>query len=280
MNLSSLPSRVQALRDGFARCAIDVRSLAGTSRYTRFVIVGIARTGSTMLINLLNAHARALAFGELFRKPEAIGWDVHPYTDYRSERLLTLYQSDPCRFLEKAVFRKWPRGQQAVGFKIFYYHAREAPYSAVWDYLARHSNIRVLHIKRRNILAQYLSLQLAHKTNVWSTIHPVARETQPVRLEIEDCRKHFAWVRSLEEEADAFFAGHEMLQVVYEDLLADQTAEMSKVQEFLGLREQRLSARTVRQRTVPLPRAIANYGALKEAFSGTDWEDFFAETAH
>ena len=98
MNLSSLPSRVQALRDGFARCAMNVRSLAGTSRYTRFVIVGIARTGSTMLINLLNAHARALAFGELFRKPEAIGWDVHPYTDYRSERLLTLYQSDPCRF--------------------------------------------------------------------------------------------------------------------------------------------------------------------------------------
>ena len=82
-------------------------------------------------------------------------------------------------------------------------------------------------------------------------------------------RKHSAWVRSLEEEADAFFAGHEMLQVVYEDLLADQTAEMSKVQEFLGLREQRLSARTARQRTVPLPRAIANYGALKEAFSGT-----------
>lgn len=277
MNLSSFPSRIQTLHDGFTRSVLDVRSLVGTSRYTRFVIVGMARTGSTMLINLLNSHTRALAFGELFRTPGTIGWDVRPYLDYTSERLLTLYQSDPCGFLAKAIFRKWPRGQQAVGFKIFYYHAREKPYSAVWDYLERHDDIRVLHIKRRNILAQYLSVHLAHKTNVWSATRPVARETEPVRLEIEDCRKHFAWVRSQEEEADAFFAGHDVLQVAYEDLIADQTAEMLKVQEFLGLREQELSAHTVRQRTVSLPRAIANYGALKQAFSETHWAEFFAE---
>jgi hypothetical protein len=271
MNLSSLPSRVQALRDGFARCAIDVRSLAGIALHP--------------VRDCLHAdwfdHAdqpqctpgRLLTSCSASRGPPV---DVRPYT-IMGGRLLTLYQSDPCRFLEKAVSEMAAR---PTGGRVqdLLHHAREAC-MAVWDYLARHSNIRVLHIKRRNILAQYLSLQLAHKTNVWSTIHPVARETQPVRLEIEDCRKHFAWVRSLEEEADAFFAGHEMLQVVYEDLLADQTAELSKVQEFLGLREQRLSARTVRQRTVPLPRAIANYGALKKAFSGTDWEDFFAETA-
>ena len=45
-------------------------------------------------------------------------------------------------FLEQAVFRRWPRSCSAVGFKIFYYHACQAPHSAVWDYLRADRNIR------------------------------------------------------------------------------------------------------------------------------------------
>jgi LPS sulfotransferase NodH len=267
----------RSLRHALARGAVDLRSIAGTARYTRFVIVGIARTGSTLLLSLLNGHSRIQAFGELFRRPDAIGWDVHPYQDHQGERILGLYRSDPCRFIETKVWGRWPRGQGAVGFKIFYYHAREAPFSAVWDHLARDDEIRVIHIKRRNILAQYLSLQVAHRTNVWSSTERAAGAPEPIRLDPEECRKHFAWVRGLEDEADAFFAGHRMLQVSYEGLLADRTGEMGRVHRFLGVPEEDVEARTRRQRTVPLREAIANYDELSAVFDGTQWADFFVD---
>jgi LPS sulfotransferase NodH len=271
------PGTVRSLRHTLARSAVDLRSLAGTARYHRFIIVGIARTGSTMLLDLLNGHSRIQAFGELFRQPDAIGWDVHPYRDYQIERVLRLYRSDPCRFLETKVWGRWPRGQGAVGFKIFYYHAREAPFAAIWDHLVRQEALRVIHIKRRNILAQYLSLQVAHKTNVWSSTQRDTRAPAPIRLGAEECRKHFEWVRALEAEIDGFFAGHRMLQVSYEELLADRKGEMTRIQRFLDVPEEEVRAKTVRQRTVPLREAIVNYDELAAYFRGSEWADFFAE---
>lgn len=278
MNVLNALPLPPALKHNIVRRVRDVvQSLAGTSRYRKFVVVGIARTGSTLLINLLNAHSQVFAFGELFRSSDAIGWDVVPYADFESKRLLALYQSDPCAFLAKAMFRRWPRTCKAVGFKLFYYHAREAPYVAVWDYLARDPEILVLHIKRRSILAQYLSLQLAHKTNVWTATRPVESRPEPIRLDGEACRRHFQWVRGLETACDAFFAGHDMTTIYYEDLIAHGDAEMARIQKVLGLRQEKLSAGTVRQQTKPLSQAIANYGELKNTFADTEWADFFTE---
>ena len=273
------PGTAKRWRSRLRRTALRLRSISGTRDYNRFVIVGIARTGSTMLISSLNAHPQALAFGELFRTPEAIGWDIQPYADFASKELLQLYRNDPCRFLETAVFRRWPSGMRAVGFKIFYYHARQPPYSQVWSYLAQRDDILVLHVKRRNVLAQYLSLKLAHDTNMWHGAPSGRRgaQAQPLALDVEGCRKHFVWVRAAERETDARFAAHRMLQVEYERLAQDQAAELARVQEFLGLAPRSLAARTTRQRSAPLSQAIANYEELKAAFADTEWSTFFSE---
>lgn len=267
----------RSARTGLARGALEFRSLAGSTDYRRFVIVGIARTGSTMLISMLNAHRQALVFGEIFRRPDLIGWDVQPYASLTADRQLALYRSDPCRFLDTAVFRRWPRQLRAVGFKVFYYHARNAPHVAVWDYLARDTDILVIHIRRRNILAQFLSLQLAHMTDVWAIGEARRPDAPPIPLEPEACRRHFEWVRTLECEADAFFANHKVLRMEYEALVADQGREQSRVQSFLGLDEQAISAKTRRQRTVPLSQGIANFDELEREFRGTEWAEFFAD---
>jgi LPS sulfotransferase NodH len=268
-----------ATKNRLARTALNIRSLTGSSHYRRFVIVGTARTGSTLLINLLNAHSQVLAFGELFRSPEGIGWDVPPFLTYQSAKLLALYRADPQRFLHTSVFRRWPQSYAAVGFKLFYYHARNAPYSAIWEYLAQNPDIYILHIKRRNILEQYLSLKLARVTEVWSITEPAAREPKPICLNIEDCRKHFQWVCSLENDCETFFARHKVKDIYYEDLALDSDAEMASVEKFLGLNEEKLNTQMVRQRTLPLSRAIANYNELKHAFAETEWADFFDAVA-
>lgn len=244
------------------------------SGLTRFVIVGTARTGSTMLISLINAHNQALTFGEIFRSPTEIGWDVGEYARAADKNALALYREDPLRFLQRTIYREWKPGQRAMGFKIFYYHARESSFSAVWDYLQTETDIRVLHIKRRNILAQYLSLQRAHLTNQWSG-GDSAGPAVPLSLSAEDCRRHFLWVRTKEAETDAFFARQPLLEIEYEALVADTTGQMGKVQDFLGLDRQDVTPGTRQQRSRPLSAEIANYDELKAGFAGTEWASFF-----
>jgi LPS sulfotransferase NodH len=261
-------------KEAFARALLGLRSMRGGSTYTKFVIVGIARTGSTMLISQLNSHSQALAFGEIFRSPDSIGWDVSPFRSYQNQELLALYNVDPIAFLEKHVFRNWPRNYKAVGFKLFYYHARTPSQRSVWDYLVVRPEIRVLHIKRRNMLGQYVSLQLAHKTNLWSSVHPVTPNHQPIQLDIQACHSHFAWVRRLEDECEAIFKNHNVKSVFYEDL-AREKEEIDSIQTFLGLRHEKLNAQTVRQQNKPLSHVIANYAELRDACIGTEWERFF-----
>lgn len=246
-----------------------------TKGLIRFVIVGTARTGTTMLISLLNAHSQAMSFGEIFRSPDAIGWDVSGYAKPENQDALVIYRHDPLRFLQKTIYRKWKPGQRAMGFKLFYYHARETPFSAIWDYLRTETDIRIIHIKRRNILAQYLSLQRAHLTNQW-TDHDSSGTAESLHLSVEDCRRHFIWVNAQEAETDTFFVHHPLLQLEYEALIADRDGQMRRVQDFLGLDRQHLKPGTRRQRRRPLSTEIANYAELKAQFAGSEWAAFFA----
>lgn len=264
-----------AQKERLARTVLDLRSVRGVPDYTKFVIIGIARTGSTMLISRLNSHSQAMVFGELFRSPESVGWDIFPFVSYQNRKILSLYNSNPIAFLERYVFRRWPSSYRAVGFKLFYYHARTPQHSFVWDYLVQQPEFRILHIKRRNVLAQYVSLQLAHETNVWSGSRQGIADTQCVQLDAEACQNHFAWVRRLEEECDTLFKNHELRTVYYEDLDHDLNQEMKAVQRFLGLRCEALRAQTARQQTRPLSQVITNYAELRDACVATEWEGFF-----
>jgi LPS sulfotransferase NodH len=263
-----------AFQEALAREALHARALLGGRDYRRFVVVSVARTGSTLLNNLLTAQGNVLAFGELFRGDGAIGWDLRPFNSRQGARLQQLHETRPLQFLEKEVFRAWPREIAAVGFKLFYYHARSGPQAQVWDYLQADPSIAVIHLKRRNILEQYASLRVAHETNVWSSTTAGGPAPEPIRLDPEACRRHFEEVRAQESACDALF-GVRARTVAYEDLIADRTAAMGAVAAHIGVELKPAKAALVRQRTEPLTTAIANYAELRDHFAGSPWESFF-----
>jgi LPS sulfotransferase NodH len=277
MRYLAVRTRSERFNEAVARMSIRARSLLGRRDYKRFAIVGVARTGSTLLLHLLNAQSRVIAFGELFRGDGAIGWDTPPFLTQQSERLRRMQEAQPIEFLETAVFRRWPREIGAVGFKLFYYHARSGPQAAVWDHLRRQPDLALIHIKRRNILEQFLSLRLAHATNVWSTARQPGRTPDPMRLSPEECLRHFEKVRAQEEACDRFFAERPILTLAYEDLVTDRASAMQSVAAHLGVPFEPVEARIVRQRTQPLSRAIENYDELREFFAGSAWEIFFRQ---
>jgi LPS sulfotransferase NodH len=273
LRVPGLPPRAE---DWIDRAVLDIRAVGGHQDYTKFVIVGIARTGSTMLLDLLNNNSKVLAFGEIFRRATEIGWDIRPFGGPYDRRFLDLYRSDPRAFLDRIVFGRWPRSVRAVGFKLFYYHAQEPPFSDVWQRMIADSEIRIIHLMRGNILAQFLSLKLAHRSDVWSMTRATAGKAEPIRLDPDGCARHFAEVRRYERECEQKFAAHPLLRVHYEDLVRAQDREMERVLEFLGITPESGSrTKLVRQRTVPLPEAIENFAELREVFHDTEWAGFF-----
>jgi LPS sulfotransferase NodH len=271
-----LPGLAPRAQDWAERAWLDLRSIGGSRNYRCFVVIGIARTGSTLLTDLLNLHPAALAYGELFRRPTEIGWDIRPFTSSRSKRMLAHYRRAPVAFLARVIFGHYPRSIGAVGFKLFYHHAGEPPFQAVWERLETDRSIQVIHLRRRNILAQLLSLKVAERTQVWSSNSASRAIAEPIALDPDECARHFARVRELEDDCAHRFRDHPVLDLDYEGLVDDQDKSMVMVQHFLGLPAVTgLVPNVKQQRSVPLADAVANYDELAIRFRGTGWSGFF-----
>ncbi|XOF33707.1 MAG: hypothetical protein ACL93V_17220 [Candidatus Electrothrix sp. YB6] len=133
----------------------------------KFVIISEARTGSNMLMSILNSIPEIYCHAELFH-PKKIFSDIFniPYT---------LYQRDlsPISFLE-AVEEQTCHNTNAsfFGFKLFFNHNRK-----VMDYIISNKNYKIILITRKNSIAQYASHRRALKSNIWSSFQGDSNNT-------------------------------------------------------------------------------------------------------
>jgi LPS sulfotransferase NodH len=250
-------------------------NIYGSKEYTRFIILSRSRTGSNFLRGLLNAHSQVITYSEMFKNNRAIEWGFPGYNDTKAT--IALFQNDPVQFLEKKVFTKYPRKIAAVGFKLFYYHAKDRQWNGLWSYLKEDTGLKIIHLKRRNILETHLSRQRAMLTDNWANISGERQEQPAIALDYAECLKDFKQTRDWEREYDLYFSKHPMLEVFYEDLSQSYHAEIQRVQEFLGLCFEPVAPKTFKQGILPLSKSITNFAELKEKFSGSAWEEFFTD---
>src|SRR5438045_6342342 len=119
-----------------------------------FVVLGLHRTGSNLLISALDAHKEVAVSGELFLEHEssrklygcAVGGEY-----YRDG-------TDGAAFLRQYVFHdRYDHTTVAVGFKLFFTHATLGPASSVWSRLIDDERVRIIRMQRQNLLDVYLS---------------------------------------------------------------------------------------------------------------------------
>lgn len=264
--------------------AYHIRNLAfrlgildGHASYSKFLILGRGRTGSNLLRSLLNSHSQIVAFGELFKSPETIGWEYPGYNKSQSLQLLSLFRNDPIKFLETEVYKTFPKQIRAVGFKIFYTHAQTDSWKPVWSYFKNDKNLKIIHLKRKNVLKAHLSLQKARQTGKWRNTSGSKEEFTPLALDYQECLEAFTKTRALEEQYETFFEGHQKLELLYEDLSQDYLTQMKRLQPFLDVDPETVQPLIYKQSAHPLSQSISNYAELKEQFQGTPWEEFFEE---
>jgi len=246
--------------------------------YGRFIVLGFARSGSSLLANLLSSHPQIKMFSELFN-------DKLPARKSHSLEAGPLApDDDPHVYLEQRIFRMYLPHIRAVGFKILYDQARDGDWSAVWDYLRR-NRLKIIHLKRRNILDQYLSLELAHKSDIWVASQPEQNVgyNQTIELDPGHCLDFTGRMIKWWRQIDEFFQDSLVLQLTYEDLTANLAAESGRVLDFLGLEFEPLIPNIIKQRTTRKTEMIANYTDLKQAFinglatgqARAEWLEFF-----
>jgi hypothetical protein len=277
-----------------------------SSTYTRFVILGHARTGSTLLANAFNAHPRIMCFGEVFN------W-VHDYVDFALDGYdnsdkddFNLRKKDPAAFLQNRVFCQPPGMTSAVGFKLHYFHCSPPwGFTALLDYLVLDKGVRVLHLQRRNMLKSLASAEMAARTSDYATIrlrarlrsipkafiHParafrvgmalarrnILRPPMPERLtlSVDQCKAYFEETKSTVTQHDELFREHDKLSLFYEEILSARDDAFARAQSFLGVEPQVLTVGLRKQNPDDLRALIENYDELREAFADTEYGEFF-----
>lgn len=220
----------------------------------KFIVLTRSRTGSNLLVSMLNSHPDVRCGGEELRSLNG-------------------------RQVSEAIETSFPIRQalKASGFKIFYYHPLDDSSGAVRDTLSAMRELRVLHLMRRNILRTLTSRKIATQTNVWHsrTQTTVAADDKRVFFTEDELQSGFIQTKQWENEYASRFDESRTLQVYYEDLVGNYDGQFRRIASFLEVEPHQPRTDLKRQNPEPLDKLIVNYDALKEHFANTEWAVYF-----
>jgi LPS sulfotransferase NodH len=195
------------------------------------------------------------------------------------QAMVQIRNSDPVKFIDEIVFSPMPKRVKAVGFKLFYTvaHIRQEKFRCVFQHFKEMDDIKIIHLKRRNILRMHLSVKIALRQKKWLFGQEDQVDQSPVFLDYDELLNDIMKYERWKKEYDAFFENNQKIDVFYEELVSNFESEVVRIQKFLNVEPQRLKTIYKKQTTAPLSRLILNYNELKKRFEGTPWIYFFEE---
>ena len=244
---------------------------------TRAVLLTTQRTGSTFLVECLDSHPAIHCAGELLNgQPDTL---IAP-------------PRGPFRYFIKGA-RIARTGAWLPQYRLEeYYRAGLSPvrcFKAMYNQLARpfalrylldHREIRVIHLRRENLLNTHVSLLLMQKRKELQATQPVARlwiRVDPDRA-IAAMRKAVARF----ERFDRLFASHPLLNLSYESLIDGSRLRAEtgrRICDFLGVSREPMQSRIVKLNPRSLRDMVRNYDELAEALSNSEFGGMLAESA-
>jgi LPS sulfotransferase NodH len=252
-------------------------------RQTQFVVLTTQRSGSSWLVDLLNAHPRIAAYAEMFRVTDT------SVPVYGANRVLPFETMVPpgTWSVSRVQFRRrydYLRGlgrahprAGAVGFKLMYDQTRDHP-GLLATLVVRRT--RFIHLVRHNHVRALLSFDVAERSNGW---HPRAgEEVAATRVRVDPTRI----VERLEDRASEIerfrrrlrLVPAAVLEVSFEELRADRDDVLARIHRFLRVPRSDLEPRTsIVPTPVRLADAIENVDDVRRALTGTRFASQLAE---
>jgi len=235
----------------------------------KFIILTSPRSGTHMLRSSLLNHPDIVVHHELFNIHMGA---YHPYpVDTAAATILNDY-----------AFQS-PEQIQAVGFPIHEDQPSDkkaAQWLDTWRILKDMSDLKIIHLSRRNLLKRRISEEKAAIQRQW-TLYPYNTprnaivQFKPIRPQALE--EYFQSMKVRYDHFHRLFSAQEKIHVVYEDLCSNYESVMRDIQGFLKVAEVSLSPSTRKYPSYRLRETIANYDELKFYFSDSMWAEFFDE---
>ena len=214
-----------------------------------FVILSSGRSGSTMLVQLLNSHPNVVCKGELLNR------HCLQIYDLRGASSATLINYILASLIPSKLFLSY------TGFKLFN-EQLEFCSLRLKDILTALLYPHVIILYREKMLETYVSLEIAFKSDVWysedgGTGERIKLDWQKF-LDYAETEK-VRWKRSMMDVP----MYSKVLFVSYEELIENRNKTMSRIFQFMGLNMCHVRAASKKQNPLPLNEKIINYDQIK-----------------
>jgi LPS sulfotransferase NodH len=203
-----------------------------TPTVQRYVVLSTPRSGSSHLVQALEAHPQVACLGEIFNTH---GGALRRLGHF-NEEMMTMLANEPLAYLQKLmdIWSQQPEFKPVFGFKMMLHHDPR-----VIDHLVAEADWRVILLRRENVLAQWSSLQIAKITGEWSSKGKKRRAekgiAEPETPRIEFKPKAFeAYCTKLDARYDSIkrrVAGHMLFEIATENI----DARRDDLLTFLGV---------------------------------------------
>lgn len=285
MNISQYYSRPHLAIRRLREYLIDQATLndlkKGHDSYQRYIVLCHYRAGSNFLLSLLKSHEAVIAYSELFFT-NTIAWSDGVYGRRNTNKLIYMRDNNPVEFLDEFAFRKYGPKIKAVGFKYKYAQFEQPRWNLVNEYL-KDIDVKIIHLKRDNILDIIVSENLVRKTKQASFVSrremdKMMRNLSTITLDYERLLRRFRNLERRVEKCESYFQQLQSITVKYSELRVRPRQETARIYSFLDIpvtdideiRSPLLEIKIEQNREI-----ISNYEELAVKFAGTKYEWFF-----
>jgi Stf0 sulphotransferase. len=230
----------------------------------KFVIFGQGRTGSTLLVDLLNSHPNIHCDGEIFSKKRHLfnGKIWFPY-----------------RFLRGMEMRNT---NKVFGFKIKIYQLTRHQQIDPGRFLStlESKDYQIIYIRRNNFLEHALSSLNANKTKQFHVMKGTSHLKKSVKLTAEELERGMQKRKAFQQNELNHLKGRTYFEVQYERDLksSDQHQNIcNKLFDFLELESVPVQTNLQKVLKKSAKEQLTNYEDLKDYFESTFFSVFFQE---
>jgi len=224
----------------------------------KFVIFTVGRSGSNLLVNLLDLHP-----------------DIHCNNELLSKRVVfpSLYLN-LCENLSS---------RDVYGFKLLTYHfdiQKTTDYLNFIDELIL-AGYLIISLKRHNILRQAVSHIYAlhrqkfhHKSKQGEQIHSV------ISVDIDNLKEELELFTDHREREEIVLEKYPYFQLFYEDDLFDTQCHqrtIDRISDYLGIPTAKVESDYLRTTPDHLSRFIENFNEVRDYISQTEFKEFLED---
>lgn len=227
---------------------------------------------------MLHSHPDICCHGEILGADERRALQIAGMkTEHKSnlrDLIIAIRKTNPALFLRD--FALYPGDFLAVGLKIKYSEFLPEVLGNAYAWVLENNDVKIIHLRRRNLLRRFVSHQLALQTGVNMVLKGgEVPAHKSLHLDFDACVDDFATVRANEERFSSLFSEHSVLDVAYEAVIDPQSGERARILDFLSVHYAQLATPMIKLGRDDLAESVENYEDLRRQSKGTCYAHFF-----